>query len=111
MDYPKDRKEFYELIERKRKEVSLLNIPDEEKNRLYKLIDETVQTDEELQTNYVAIKESFNLLGISLGKIYRGLKEVRDSMKMLKEKLPVLEKIVLHLRISKAGRKQNPLNN
>jgi len=45
-----DDKEFYELIEAKRKDIESLDISQSEKDNLYKLINETIERDEKIRS-------------------------------------------------------------
>ena len=71
--------EFYKFIEKKREEVDELDIDGEEKERLYNLIEETIERYELGKVNYQkGIKASVEF-GIALGKLKKNSKEL-DSI-------------------------------
>ncbi len=97
MDYEEG---FYEIMERKKKEVESLEISEKEKSRLYLLIDETLQGFEKIETYH--LKEKFTDLYKAWEKLYDSLKKIEDCH--LHNKKKILEKIVKTQKVNKKFR-------
>jgi len=95
MDYEKQEREFYELIEKKKEEIKSLDISDDEKNKLYKLVDDTIELEENIPRD---IGKPFIDLGNAFGKIYS---EVKNITPITKKTLSNLEETVAKQRIKK----------
>jgi hypothetical protein len=104
----KEDEKFYDLILAKTEEIRNMNIPEEKKIDLYKLIDETIQRYEEQKDLH--IKKNLIHLAETWGKSYESLGKILVSAEELKKTLPTLEKTLTNLQKIKKSN-ENDLNN
>ncbi len=93
MDYEQ---KFYESIEKRKNKIKSLDISDDEKNNLYKLVDESIQIYEENKTNRLEREENLVRLVKAWEDISRGLKKITS---ITKDTLSNLEDTVAKKRI------------
>lgn len=101
MEYLKNEEKFYELIEKKREEVNSMNTSEEEKKKLYILIDETVQRYGLIEKNETEIKKNVKKIKRCLIQMAIDYKKLSDSMKIIRKEIPNLERIVTEMKTAK----------
>lgn len=106
-----DKKEFYELMRKKRGEIDFLKdsskISDDEKDSLYGLVDKNIQEYETSKVN-MATNSKFVRAWKQIGK---GLQGIMGNGPTIQKSLPGLKKAVIKSRITKSLESQRPTDN
>ena len=84
-------KEFYALMDEKRAGISSMDITENNRENLYRIVDETIQRYEQNKTSSLHSQESLVRLGKALDQISQGLKQIDSAAVKIKENLPSLE--------------------
>ena len=93
--YPETDEEFYAMVELKRKEIGSFDIPELEKEKLYLIVDETIERYEEGKKYNLA--ESFGQLGDSLVKLMTNIYKLGEDIQSL---VPTLNRTKINLQIA-----------
>ncbi|MEK6827662.1 MAG: hypothetical protein AABX99_04225 [Nanoarchaeota archaeon] len=86
---------FYKLIKLKREEIKSFEISESEKDRLYHIVDETIQRYEEQKQ--IDLKGSAEHLGIAFQEMYKGLARLFLTVE---KSLPLLRDTVVNMQIT-----------
>lgn len=84
MEYPTGEKEFYELMETKRTEIKSLDIPEEEREKLYSEVERTIKGFEESKARDFYLHQghlisALDKFGEGLGKVLTATGEIAEK--------------------------------
>ncbi len=91
MEYPKNREEFYELIDKKRKEISSFNISEDMKGKLYSVVEETIRRYEENEEIKIKMRYSAICIAKGLEEIAKNFEKITGYARKINEELPKIE--------------------
>jgi len=79
-------KQFYELMDKKRKEIESLNIPVENKDKLYQLVNKTIESHKETKINYLKSQKACEGIGKNFMKIQKIGCKIKNGLEEIAEK-------------------------
>jgi hypothetical protein len=98
-------KEFYKLMKKKKREINTFDINEEEKQKLYQLVGETIERYEENKIYSLKNKENFIKRDEGLKKHSKGLKQIEFLV------ANIIKKDKMLFRTRESRKKQTPENN
>lgn len=97
----KKQKEFYKLIEQKKKEIQRLDISEDIKNNLYNLVDETIQRHEQNKIIYLNKQIVSAQLEEEEKKLIKRLENMETTIKITQFNLENILEISSHPKYKK----------
>ncbi|MBI4116323.1 hypothetical protein HY449_01115 [Candidatus Pacearchaeota archaeon] len=87
-----DEGDFYKRIEEQRKKIDELNVSDNEKEKLYRLVDETICRFKRNEESYARSQRSIEELRINFCRMTESLNKIKESGEKIKSKIEIISK-------------------